>query len=118
MIWLVGLGGSLGAAFRFWVSQIINNRSSSPFPLATWIVNITGSFILGVLANLHMDHLIHEYVWFLFGIGFCGAFTTFSTFGYEITTLIHQKKTKLGIIYVSSSIVLGICSAFIGLTIV
>src|SRR5690625_2534848 len=82
MIWIIGLAGSLGAALRFLLSQIIMNRGGTlaGFPLATWLINVTGSFALGLLANLHEMNLVSHSIWLICGVGFCGAYTTLSTF--------------------------------------
>lgn len=119
MIWLIGLGGSLGAGSRFLLSVYINNRATSvrPFPLSTWIINITGSLLLGVIAQLHLLDVINEWVWYFGGIGFCGAFTTFSTFGYESINLLLSRNYKNAVIYITTSVTLGIVFAAIGLLI-
>ncbi|WP_318503523.1 fluoride efflux transporter CrcB [Bacillus sp. T3] len=116
MIWLIGFGGSLGAATRYLLGGYINNKNSkwSPFPLGTWIINITGSFILGLLAHLYQNYSINEALWLFAGVGFCGAYTTFSTFGYETITLIHNQKIKLAVFYVAVSVIIGIMSAWLG----
>jgi CrcB protein len=112
MIWLIGIGGSLGAAARYIVSNQVKSKYERvyPFPLGTLLINIVGSFILGLLANLY----IGSWIWYFWGMGFCGAFTTFSTFGYELVTLIELKKIRLALIYVSFSVVFGLLAAFIG----
>ncbi|PLR85650.1 fluoride efflux transporter CrcB [Bacillus sp. V33-4] len=119
MIWLIGLGGSFGAAARYILGTIINKRTQRlfPFPTGTWLINITGSFLLGFIANLHIGNQIEEWGWFLFGVGFCGAFTTFSTFGYEVIMLLQSKDIKLALIYVLSSIILSGIAVAIGLNI-
>ncbi len=119
MIWIIGIGGSLGAVTRFILGNLISNKSQKlfPFPLGTWIINITGSFLLGLIAQLHLTNQISEWLWLLWGVGFCGAYTTFSTFGNETITLIQSNKVKLAIIYVISSIIVGVASATIGLNI-
>jgi fluoride exporter len=117
MIWLIGLGGSLGAAARFILGKMINNSVHHRvpfFPLGTWVINSTGSFLLGVLANLHLSNQISEGIWFFGGIGFCGAYTTFSTFGYETITLLQDNKIKVAILYITTSVILGVVSAAIG----
>lgn len=116
MIWMIGIGGSLGAAARFLLGNLIRRRAPEiePFPIGTWIINITGSFLLGLLTQLHLTNVISDLLWYFVGVGFCGAYTTFSTFGYETITLILANKLKLAGIYVVTSIVFGVISAMIG----
>ena len=116
MIWIIGIGGALGAAARFIVGNIINKRTkiAYPFPLGTWIINIAGSFLLGLITQLYLSNNIGEWLWLFGGVGFCGAFTTFSTFGIETITLIQSNKIKLATTYVVSSIIVGVISAMIG----
>ncbi|WP_085994282.1 fluoride efflux transporter CrcB [Oceanobacillus senegalensis] len=116
MIWVIGIGGSLGGAARFIVGNLISKgaQKSHTFPMGTWIINITGSFLLGLITHLHLSNHISEWLWLFGGVGFCGAFTTFSTFGNETITLIQLNKIKLATIYVVTSIVVGIISAMIG----
>lgn len=116
MIWFIGLGGSLGAAARFILGKMINKRVHRIplFPLGTWVINISGSFLLGLLANLHLSNQISEGIWLFAGVGFCGAYTTFSTFGYETITLIQDHKIKIAILYVVTSVILGVVSTAIG----
>ena len=82
--------------------------------MGTWIINITGSFLLGLITQLYLTNLINEWLWFFSGVGFCGAYTTFSTLGNETITLIQSNKIKLATIYVVTSIILGVISAMIG----
>lgn len=116
MIWMIGIGGSLGAAARFLLGNLIRKGTQKidPFPIGTWIINITGSFLLGVLTGFYLTNLISDWLWFFGGVGFCGAYTTFSTFGNETITLIQENKLKLAAIYVVTSIIFGIISAIIG----
>ena len=116
MIWMIGIGGSLGAAARYLLGNLIRKGTQKidPFPIGTWIINITGSFILGVLAQFHLTNQISDWLWYFAGVGFCGAYTTFSTFGNETITLIQENKLKLAAIYVVTSIIFGIISAMIG----
>src|SRR5699024_4368447 len=116
MIWLIGIGGTLGAAARFIIGNLISKRTQKlyPFPTGTWIINITGSFLLGLITQLHISNHISDWLWYFGGVGFCGAFTTFSTFGIETITLIQSNKIKLATTYVVSSIIVGVISAMIG----
>ncbi|RUQ24244.1 CrcB family protein, partial [Peribacillus cavernae] len=89
-------------------------RQKVNFPIGTWVINVSGSLLLGILAALHVSHSLAEWIWSMFGIGFCGAYTTFSTFGIETVTLIEAKNYKKAMIYVISSIVAGILAAATG----
>lgn len=114
MILLVGVGGMCGAVSRFLLGKWITHRLASRFPFGTWIINLSGSFVLGILAVFYVDHMMPEWAWFLCGIGFLGAYTTFSTFGYETIQLLQQKDRKKAGVYVITSVILGVIFALLG----
>ncbi|WP_347564288.1 fluoride efflux transporter CrcB [Bacillus sp. MM2020_4] len=114
MMVFVGIGGIFGAISRFFLGSWITKKTSSTFPIGTWFINILGSFFLGLLAIFHIEKSIPEWAWLLVGTGFLGAFTTFSTFGYETIQLLQQKETKKALLYVTTSIVVGVLFAWIG----
>ena len=64
MIWMIGIGGSLGAAARFLLGNLISRGTQkiNPFPIGTWIINITGSFLLGVLTQFHLTNVISDWL--------------------------------------------------------
>lgn len=111
---LVGIGGIVGAIARFLLGKWITSKTTAAFPFGTWIINLTGSFILGILAVLHDSKIIPEWSWLLIGTGVLGAYTTFSTFGYETIQMLQKKETKNALIYVSMSVVSGIIFAWLG----
>lgn len=80
----------------------------------TWVVNIAGSFLLGMLASLYTTGLLSEWIWLLFGIGFCGAFTTFSTFSVEALKMLQNEKYLQALFYVTTSVILGMVAAIGG----
>ncbi|MFK4998414.1 fluoride efflux transporter CrcB [Bacillus sp. N9] len=88
----VGIGGISGAIVRFLLGKWIAGKTDSVFPFGTSIINITGSFLLGITAVLHINHMITDWVWLLLGTGFLGAYTTFSTFGYEMIDMLEKKR--------------------------
>lgn len=97
-ILLVGSGGFIGSILRFWIANELNKHL-----LGTWIANISGSLLLAIIVRLHMNALIAESIWLLIGVGFCGAYTTFSTFGKETLELLFDKQYGYAILYVGSS---------------
>lgn len=107
-ILLIGLGGAIGAICRYYLSALMNKAN---FPMGTWIINISGSFLLGVLFGLERT----GWPMWLFGIGFCGAFTTMSTFANETVGLFVSGQTKTAFLYVASSLVFSLLAAWFGL---
>ena len=91
-IWWVGLGGFLGANARYLLGSYISDRWGAVFPLGTFIINITGSFILGFfMAFAEERPFIAPSARLMFAVGFVGAYTTFSTFEYETMRLIQER---------------------------
>jgi fluoride exporter len=111
---LIGIGGAIGAICRYSLGLAVMRNYSGPFPRGTWIINITGSFLLGLLFNLHTQGVIQDWTLSVFGVGFCGAYTTFSTFGNETVQLIVANKLKLAAVYVGTSVLVSILAAWIG----
>ncbi|MFZ7944378.1 MULTISPECIES: fluoride efflux transporter FluC [Bacillaceae] len=112
-ILLVSAGGFIGAISRFAVSQQVQKRYKTGFPVGTLTVNFIGSFLLGLLIGMQIKGGIYS----LFGIGFMGAFTTFSTMMLEAEQLKSAKKNKLFNSYIIYSYLIGIVLAFCGIMI-
>ena len=109
-------GGALGASLRFFV-QSISKLYFPNFPVGTLIVNIIGSFLIGLLANYLNSKEISElfYKYFII-IGLLGSFTTFSAFSIETIELINEGRISLSLIYILLSFALTISAAFLGLS--
>src|SRR5437764_869824 len=87
---LVGLGGFLGAIARFVVGTVVANRWGASWPFGTFIINISGCFLIAFFVTLTSERItIHEGWRYLFPIGFVGAYTTFSTYEFETMRLIE-----------------------------
>lgn len=107
---LVAVGGFCGAICRFGISNWTKKYIGSKFPYGTLFVNLVGSFLLGLIVGSHANNTLY----LLFGTGFMGAFTTFSTFKLESLQLgVHKDRTIL-YIYLGISYTLGILLAFAG----
>lgn len=114
MMILIGLGGSLGALLRYLIAMKIPRESSISFPVATLLINCSGSFLLGIVGALYMLELLPEWAWSFIGIGFLGAYTTFSTFGVEVVQSYTDGYIKVAFTYVILSVLLGIIAAGVG----
>ena len=107
---VIGIGGFLGALTRFYLGKLI----AHPYPWLTFFINITGSFALGFLFALQPS----DWIWQFIGLGFLGAYTTFSTFGFECLQLLEQKKWKQVIIYICTTVLFGLLFATLGFILV
>jgi CrcB protein len=110
----VGICGGLGAVSRYALGNYVNNKYPSLFPLGTFIINVLGSFLLGMLNHFDFEKSISSATFVFIGVGFLGGFTTFSTFGYETVQLIVNKKIRIALLYVILSTFVSILAAFIG----
>lgn len=110
-ILLVLAGGGVGSVCRYLISEITAKYKKGDFPLGTFIANILGCLIIGGLAaSLHLDSDSD----LLLVTGFCGGFTTFSSFAKETFFLFKNKREGLAFLYLISSCILGIGAVFIG----
>ncbi|MDD3212658.1 MAG: fluoride efflux transporter CrcB [Eubacteriales bacterium] len=113
-VFAVGMGGFFGSICRYLLS-LIPYSNQHGFPVKTMVINVLGALLLGVLVGL-ADRYTHIHSdWFTFlQVGFCGGFTTFSTFALETTSLIGSGRTWVGVIYISVSIIFGVAAIFMG----
>jgi CrcB protein len=104
----VGLGGFLGANTRYLLGGWIAERLGISFPYGTFVINVTGSFILGLfLAFAQERPWVAPAARLLFAVGFVGAYTTFSTFEYETIRLLQDGEMLLATVYLIGSVVSG-----------
>ncbi len=104
----VGFGGFLGAISRFLVSSWVGQRWGRVFPLGTFVANILGCFMIGFVMTLFSERIMASPQIRLFvGVGFIGAFTTFSTFEYETGALLMDGQWLLAMLNVVGSLIIG-----------
>ena len=116
---IAGLGGFIGTCLRFLVGKFFHLVTTSPFPWSTFVVNIVGSFIIGLLFGLvEKTNLISSSMNLLLITGFCGGFTTFSTMADDMYLLVEQKHWGLFALYICSSLILGFLFVWAGRSLV
>lgn len=114
-LFLVGLGGFLGANLRYWVGMW-SLKHASGFPLGTFLVNIIGCFGLAFLATLIQTRVaVSDNLRLMLATGFFGALTTFSTFSLEAFTLFADGQQTTAILYLLGSIGLGLAGIMLGI---
>ncbi len=118
MIWYVGAGSALGGMARYLLAGWAQRAVDSTFPVGTLVVNIAGSFLLGFILRYTMDFagMSTETRVFL-TIGFCGGFTTFSTFSYEAIALLQEGQWSRAGVYIMSSVTVSLAATLAGLAV-
>lgn len=111
----VGIGGGLGSILRYAISVFAGRHIPIAFPMGTFLVNISGCFLIGVFYSIFTRHADFNSDWRLFLItGICGGYTTFSTFSYDGLILLKQGSNLSFLLYVLGSVVLGLLATFAG----
>lgn len=115
MMLIAGAGGFLGTCGRFLVNRWCAAFSHGPFPLATFIVNLVGCFLFGLFFGWLQRHgMLSSAQNALLVTGFCGGFTTFSTFASEIWTMSNRGDLVLSLVYLFASVALGVALVWLG----
>jgi CrcB protein len=114
----IAFGGALGAVSRYWITVSIERFNGTGFPLGTFMVNLLGSFLIGLLYILFAEKLSVADQWRPVIItGFLGAMTTFSTFSLDALLLFQQGQYNTALFYVLSSVMICIFAAYVGMQI-
>jgi fluoride exporter len=113
----VALGGALGAAGRYALDRFIEHRSDAVFPWATFTINLSGCFLIGLISATLIDRH-HLPPWLRIGLvmGVIGGYTTFSTFAQESLDLVDARDVVEAVFYIGGSIVLGMVAVYVGRT--
>jgi CrcB protein len=114
MLLAVAVGGLLGAPARFAVDRVIAGRRPGVLPWGTFVINVSGSLLLGLLVGLDSAGRLPGVVVAGAGTGFCGAFTTFSTFSFELLGLLERGERRAAGAYLGLSLLAGVAAAAAG----
>jgi CrcB protein len=114
---MVAAGGFVGAPSRYLLDRAVNRRVESDLPWGTFLVNVSGSFVLGLLTGLSLGNHLSPVAKALLGTGFCGAYTTFSTFTFETVRLFEVGQYLEAALNAGVSLVVGLVGGGIGLAI-
>ncbi len=117
-ILLIALGGALGSTLRYLVSKIISGWWANAFPLGTFSVNILGCLLIGFLTGLVAEGLLSQDLKLLLITGFCGGFTTFSTFANESLSLMRPGEILTSALYIGLSVAAGVFAVWMGMKLV
>ncbi len=113
---LIALGGAIGANARYLVSTWAANRVGVEFPYGTFLVNASGSLLMGFFLTLVGNHISNEPdVRLLIGTGFLGSYTTFSTFAYETVALVRRGAIRSSLVNALGSTITGIAGVGLGM---
>lgn len=115
MIWYIALGSAIGGMLRYLLGGWIQRAAGGTFPIGTLVINISGSFLLGLIYRYATESAAAtpEVRAFL-TIGICGGYTTFSTFSYETVRLLEDGELGRALGYVALSVLLSIAAALLG----
>ena len=112
---LVGFGWFFGSIARYWMSKLNLTWDFHSIPMGTLAVNIIGSFLIGFMLGIFMNsNLLHTNLKLFLVVGFCGGFTTFSSFTNENFLLLQNGQYLTALIYIGGSIIIGILAVFAG----
>jgi CrcB protein len=112
------IAGAIGAVSRYLVDGWVQGRVSGALPWGTFVINVSGSFILGLVTGLALYHGLGRLPATVIGAGFCGAFTTFSTFSYESVRLLERGAVVPAATNSIGSVVVGLSAAGVALALV
>ena len=115
IFWSVAVGGALGCISRYYLTAFIQQRAGPSFPVGTLLINVTGSFLLGFIMRYALQSgTVSPETRMLLTSGFCGGYTTFSTYSYESAMMLDDGEYGRAALYIGSSVVLALVGTFLG----
>lgn len=115
---LISVGAVVGANLRYWVGDWVAQQLGATFPFGTLVINLTGTLLLGVFLTLATERFLWDPRWrVLIAIGFCGSYTTFSSYMYESVNLILTGQYISGLLNLVGSVTLGVAVMVAGILI-
>lgn len=114
---LLVVAGALGALLRYEVELFVRRRTTGDFPYGTLLINVSGSFVLGVVIGLAEHRGVTAFVVTVAGTGLLGAYTTFSTFSFDTVSLIEHGRMRTAMANLGASVVLGLAAAGLGIVV-
>lgn len=114
----LSVAGGLGGVTRFSVDQAIKAKLGQAFPWSTFTINVTGSFLLGLLTGLVLSEIASPSLQLVLGTGFLGGYTTFSTASHETVTLMRERKYTRALTYSLGTLIASTAAALLGLMLV
>lgn len=113
-IFMVGIGGFVGSILRYLISYYMKLSWPTTYPAGTFTVNLAGSLLIGIIIAAVLTENLNQQARLLLATGFCGGFTTFSTFSFEFFSLLQNGHTGYAFLYAISSLVLGLLFVWVG----
>ena len=115
LLWYVGVGAFVGGISRYLLAGFVQQRAGADFPVGTLVINVTGSLVLGFIMRIALQTgAVSPEIRALLTTGFCGGYTTFSTFSYETAQLVEDGEYARAAIYVGSSVAVALLFTFLG----
>lgn len=112
---LVAIAGGAGAALRLAVNGVVHRRVRTNYPVAMFIINVTGSFLLGLITGLTAGHILPEQLGLYAGVGMVGGFTAFSTTSFQTLRLLQERRVGLAVMNSFGMLALAVLVAALGL---
>jgi CrcB protein len=114
-VWAIAVGAAMGGVARYYLASAVQQRLGATFPWGTLLINVTGSLLLGFIIRYAIaSPVVSVEMHALLTTGFCGGYTTFSTYSYETATLLEEGQYERAGLYALGSVLLALAATFVG----